>query len=67
MKILKKKIDLWKNITRKLLGGKKFAIRTYTHTGDIPTASILDEYFPPCGGVDTSLFVYKSFAAMLWT
>ena len=52
---------------RNLLGGTYFTIHSYTHTGDIPAASISEKYFPPSGTVDISLFVYKSFAVMQWT
>lgn len=38
-----------------------------THAGDIPKASILERYYPLRGSVDTSLFVFKSFVAMLST
>lgn len=47
------------------LRGTYFAI--HTHAGDIPTASILEMDFPPSGTADISLFVYKSFVAMLST
>lgn len=47
--------------------GAYFEIHTYTHTGDIPTASILERNFPVSGAVDISRFVYKSFAVMLST
>lgn len=50
-----------------MLRGTYFAIHTYKHTGDIPTSSISEWYFPPSGTVDISLFVYKSFAVMLST
>lgn len=50
-----------------MLRGTYFAIHTYTHAGDILTASILERYFPPRGAVDISLFVHKSFAVTLST
>lgn len=52
---------------RTLVIGTYFAIQTYKHAGDIPTASISERYFPPSGTVDISLFVYKSFAVVLST